>query len=210
MQQQGGKTMLDFSQPFLEKGEKLVCFGDSLTFATNSYVSHLQEALPEIEVIKSGRGGDKTTWALTRLESAVLAHKPDAVLIMLGVNDALVGHGIWADEPSLSPETYYENLIWIVHLCRLQGIKKFSIATAFGIEGERYIDYGNRLAPFYLAARNAADRTGARLVPLDCLFTELRNGAPLAQQAVTTDGIHPTEEVQKKIAECMLDAWKMR
>ena len=56
--------MLDFSQPFLEKGEKLVCFGDSLTAGDSSYVSYLQTALPDNEIINAGRGGDKTTWAL--------------------------------------------------------------------------------------------------------------------------------------------------
>ena len=39
--------MLDFSSPFLEKGEKLVCFGDSLTAQQCSYVNHLKAALPD-------------------------------------------------------------------------------------------------------------------------------------------------------------------
>ena len=30
--------MLDLTKPFLEKGDKVVCFGDSLTFGENSYV----------------------------------------------------------------------------------------------------------------------------------------------------------------------------
>ena len=162
--------MLDFSQPFLEKGEKLVCFGDSLTAGDSSYVSYLQKTLPDNEIINAGRGGDKTTWALTRLEEAVLSHNPDAVLIFLGANDAAVGRAVWADEPTVTVEAYRCNLVWIAHLCRLRGVKKFSVATAFGFEGPSFLEQGKIIEPYYLAAREAADEIGARLVPLDILF----------------------------------------
>ena len=202
--------MLDFSQPFLEKGEKLVCFGDSLTAGGSSYVSHLTAALPDNEIINAGRGGDKTTWALTRLEEAVLSHAPDALLIFLGANDAAVGRGIWADEPVVTPEAYRCNLVWIAHLCRLRGVKKFSVATAFGFEGPSYLGHGRVLEPYYFAAREAADEIGARIVPLDTLFEKLRNGAPLCEMVVTRDGTHPLPETQKAIADAMLEAWAMK
>ena len=201
--------MLDFSQPFLEKGEKLVCFGDSLTAGDASYVSHLKAALPDNEIINAGRGGDKTTWALTRLEEAVLSHAPDALLIFLGANDAAVGRGIWADEPVVTPEAYRCNLVWIAHLCRLRGVKKFSVATAFGFEGPSYLGHGRVLEPYYFAAREAADEIGARIVPLDTLFEKLRKGAPLHELLVTRDGTHPLPETQKLIADAMLEAWAM-
>jgi hypothetical protein len=36
-----------------------------------------------------------------------------------------------------------DNLIWIIHLCRLTGIKKFSIATpAWQFEGAAMASYG--------------------------------------------------------------------
>lgn len=201
--------MLDFSQPFLEKGEKLVCFGDSLTAGDSSYVSYLQKTLPDNEIINAGRGGDKTTWALTRLEEAVLSHNPDAVLIFLGANDAAVGRAVWADEPTVTVEAYRCNLVWIAHLCRLRGVKKFSVATAFGFEGPSYIEQGKIIEPYYLAAREAADEIGARLVPLDVLFEKLRKGAPLCDLVVTRDGTHPLPETQKLIADAMLEAWAM-
>ena len=202
--------MLDFSEPFLAKGEKLVCFGDSLTAQDCSYVNTLKAALPDNEIINSGRGGDKTTWALTRLEEAVLSHNPDAVLIFLGANDAAVGRGIWADEPTVTAEAYRCNLVWICHLCRLRGVKKFSIATAFGFEGPSYIAHGRILDPYYLAAREAADEVGARLVPLDVLFEKMRAGTPLGELLVTRDGTHPLPETQEAIANAMLDAWSMK
>ena len=39
--------MLDYSKKFIEKGEKIVFFGDSLTFSNPGYVSILQEKLPD-------------------------------------------------------------------------------------------------------------------------------------------------------------------
>ena len=201
--------MLDFSQPFLEKGEKVVCLGDSLTAGANSYVKFLQEMLPDNTVINSGEGGDKTPHALTRFQPAVLDHKPDALFIFLGANDAAVGRGIWADEPVVTPEAYRCNLVWIAHLCRLRGVKKFSVATAFGFEGPSYLGHGRVLEPYYFAAREAADEIGARIVPLDTLFEKLRKGAPLNELLVTRDGTHPLPETQKLIADAMLEAWAM-
>ncbi|MBR7104474.1 MAG: hypothetical protein IKC65_05995 [Lentisphaeria bacterium] len=201
--------MLDFSAPFLAKGDKLICFGDSLTAQEGSYVGHLQNALPDNEIINAGRGGDKTTWALTRLEQDVLSQSPDAVLIMLGTNDAAVGRAVWADEPTIPPEAYLCNLKWIAHFCRLKGIQKISIATPFGFEGPSFIEQGRIMEPYALAAREAADQMQARLVPLDALFDKLRKGAPLSDMLVTRDGTHPTPEIQKEIAQTMLKAWSM-
>lgn len=57
-------------KPFLEPGDRLVCFGDSLTARPNGYFHFLKEALEPkgIELINSGLGGDKMPAALTRLE----------------------------------------------------------------------------------------------------------------------------------------------
>ena len=58
--------MLDLTTKFLEPGETLICFGDSLTHADPGYVSVLQERLPDNKIINAGVGGDKTPTALMR------------------------------------------------------------------------------------------------------------------------------------------------
>jgi lysophospholipase L1-like esterase len=123
--------MLNFDTPWLEKGDVLICFGDSITANQNGYVKLLEKSLKKhkVKVINAGLGGDKTPAALTRIKSDVISHKPDAVLIALGTNDCAVGRYQWADEPTVPPEAYKANLIWIVHVCKLAGIKKYSIAT---------------------------------------------------------------------------------
>lgn len=208
--------MLDqLRAPWLKAGEKLICFGDSLTAADPGYVAILQRKLGAhgIEVIRAGRGGDKTPWALTRLVSDVIEKKPDAVNIFLGTNDAAVGRGIWADEPHVEPEVYKGNLIWMIHLCRQFGnIRKFSITTpTASFESDTLLMHGDVLTPYCRMAREAAEESQALLVPLDVLFTRARvqHAAETSPDGklYTTDGTHMTPEGNLLIAEAMLKTW---
>jgi len=207
--------MLNFDAPWLEKNDTLVCLGDSLTAAKDGYVKILEDKLKKlkIKVINAGVGGDKTPTALTRLRTDVIALKPDAVSIFLGANDAAVGRGVWADEPRVEPEAYKNNLIWIVHLCRLAGIKKFSIATpAFQFEGAALASYGNTLPRYCVAAREAAEESDSRLAPLDAMFAQewLQNsGKAQSGLLLTRDGVHMTPAGNQLIASTMLTAWKL-
>jgi len=201
--------MLDLTKPFLADGNKLICFGDSLTAQENSYVTALARELSRNTVVNAGLGGDKTPAALLRMEKDVFEQNPDAVLIMLGTNDAAVGRERWADEPMISAEAYRCNLVWMIHLCRLRGIGKISIATPFGFEGRSFLAYGARSSAYALAARDAADEMKIPLVPLDCLFSKLRGNTPLTELAVTRDGTHPTAQSQQAIARTMLETWNL-
>ena len=133
-------------EPWLKPGEKLVCFGDSITAGKGYYIKHLRAALETngITVVNAGRSGDKTPMALTRIGD-VAAEKPDAVVIFFGANDSLVGKARWRDEPTVSPEAYRDNLIWMIHYLRLRGVKKFSIVAPPGCcEGVRSSGMGWR------------------------------------------------------------------
>ena len=204
--------MLNLNLLWLEHGETLICFGDSLT-ASNAYVKILQQKLAEfkITVINAGHDGDKTPTALSRLHKDVLAHKPDAVCIFLGTNDAAVGRGEWADEPTVPPEVYKYNLIWIIHLCKLAGIKKFSVVTpAWNFTGTAFYRQGNILSVYCRMAREAVDYSGARLVPLDAAFAnELAKAPDKISWLHTADGVHMSELGNALIAKTILEAWKM-
>ena len=69
---------------------KIVCFGDSLTSCGGEggrYSDMLRKSLPEYEVINSGKGGDTIGGGLARLETAVLAHRAQYLVVGLGAND---------------------------------------------------------------------------------------------------------------------------
>ncbi|MDD2708142.1 MAG: GDSL-type esterase/lipase family protein [Verrucomicrobiae bacterium] len=205
--------MITSQLPWLKEKETLVCFGDSLTAAVDGYVKILTGRLGAQghKVIGSGRGGDKTPWALTRLQTAVIDHKPDAVSIFLGTNDSAIGHGKWADEPKVTPETYRYNLMWIIYLCQKEGIKKFSITPPlYRFEGESYAMHGDVMGPYCLAAREAADEMGALFVPADIVFAEEWARHPgHTGLLLTTDGVHLTNKGNQMVADAMLKAWGM-
>lgn len=73
----------------------LVCFGDSLTQGTigASYVERLRAALPEARVVNAGVNGDTVLNLLRRVERDVVALRPDAVTILIGLNDLGTAYG---------------------------------------------------------------------------------------------------------------------
>ena len=201
-------------EPWLKRGETLLCFGDSLTAATSGYVSMLEAALaPQgIRVINAVLGGDKTPHALTRLCSDVIAQNPDAVSIFFGANDSVIGRGCWRDEPVVEPLTYRDNLIWMIHICRLKksSIRKFSIAAPSGrIEGDSWHEFGDIRHDYCLMARQAADIANALFVPLDTVMDQVRDTMPATDNGLklTRDGVHPTSDGYRLIADTMLKSW---
>jgi lysophospholipase L1-like esterase len=199
-------------KPWLKKNETVICFGDSMTAPKDGYVALLAEALKplKIRVINAGLGGDKTPAALTRLDRDVIARKPDAVSIFLGGNDGVIGHGRWADEPRVTPEAYRCNLVWIIHLCRLKGIKKFSITPPLYYEDPLWTEYGEPFSLYRLAARQAADEMGARLVSADVAFQQEWQKHPgHSGMLLTVDGAHLNAAGHRVVADATLRAWKM-
>jgi len=206
--------MINYEKPWLSTGETLVCFGDSITASVTGYTAILQKHLAKknIKVINAGRGGDKTPWALTRLESDVIALKPDAVSIFLGTNDCAVGRAQWADEPMVSPEAYKSNLIWIIHLCRLKNINKFSITPPLGrFEGQARLDYGDIIAEYCSAAREAASIMKVQCVPADAACDMERQKHNAGDTILlTVDGIHLNEKGNSLVADTMLTTWGLQ
>lgn len=202
-------------EPWLKSGETLLCFGDSLT-AQGGYVSILSNELAAagVRVVNGGKSGDKTPTALARLARTVEAVQPDAMLLFFGANDAVIGRAQWRDEPKIAPETYRDNLEWIVHYCRMNtGVRKFSIAPPTGgIEGPNGYPFGEIRRNYCLMAREAADQSDAVFVPLDSAFEceRMRRMEDAKGLKLTSDGIHLNAEGNRIAAETMLRAWRMK
>lgn len=74
----------------------LVCLGDSITegMIGASYVDELHACVPSVRVINSGVNGDTVLHLLRRAERDVIAHQPDVVTIMVGLNDLTTAYGL--------------------------------------------------------------------------------------------------------------------
>jgi Lysophospholipase L1 and related esterases len=70
---------------------KIVLFGDSLTWGGygGSYARELALLRPQHTWINAAVGGNTVINLLRRVEADVIAHQPDGVFIMIGVNDAI-------------------------------------------------------------------------------------------------------------------------
>jgi len=198
--------------PWLKPGETLACYGDSIT-ALPGYFAIISNRLSGVGVkaVNVGRSGDNSATALMRIDE-VVAKKPDAVMIFFGTNDSAAGRGRWVGEPSIEPETYRDNVLWMIHYLRQKGVKKFSVvATAGRIEGKGYLEFGKRRDLYNLMTRQIAERANALFVPLDIVFDEAREGrkADAHGRIFTVDDVHLTPEGSALAAETMLKAWGM-
>ncbi|MBZ0289475.1 MAG: hypothetical protein K8I30_17775, partial [Anaerolineae bacterium] len=112
---------------------KIVFFGDSLTQGTMgvSYVDKVAKGLRGHHFINAGVNGDTSLNLYRRLDKDVIAHRPDGVFLMIGVNDA-ISHVETAARPyfqlvkripngKMSPIAFRENMRAI--LARLQTVK---------------------------------------------------------------------------------------
>ena len=198
----------------LGKNAVLVCFGDSITQGdeTGGYVELLRNFLkagyPErnIRVVNAGIGGNRTPDLLARLEKDVIARKPNAVLINIGVND--VGWGFDEFNPrrehpngdgplGVSLPAYEANLSEIADRLR-EGCDAeiiFATPTVLGEDIDNPDSLRNiRLKDYVAAMRRVAEAKGAVIAPTHEQFTAtIRAGKSVNPDFhLTTDGVHMT------------------
>ena len=170
-------THQDFDN--LSAGQKIIAFGDSLTYGTGAtsgkdYPSQLSKMVSR-PVINAGISGDTTARALERLERDVLAYSPDIVLITLGGNDLKNG---------IDAEAAFENLKMIVNLIHNQGARV--------IIGGLSIPFRDR--GFGKGFKKLADETDAVLIP------NILDGI-MGNRKLMSDPIHPNDAGYKIMAE---------
>jgi lysophospholipase L1-like esterase len=202
--------MLDLTTKFLEPGETLVCFGDSLTHADPGYVSILQERLPENTVINAGVGGDTTNSAKARFKKDVLNKNPDIVFISLGVNDCAIDMARYVDL-----ETYKANMAYFIDECQKIGAKVIvNIPTPVVDEqyltrhkAEPFEPYGgpNGIVTVYAdACREVAIEKGVAFADLNAYFQGLDGG----YAKYFPDGVHPNDTGYKMYANVAMEAYQ--
>ena len=175
--------------PVVAQERVVLAFGDSLTAGHGVLPEEAYPALLEARlrregyayrVVNAGVSGDTTAGARRRLPWA-LRTKPSVVIVALGANDGLRGRPVASMRDDLA-----------------------SIVDGFADTGARVLLAGMRLPPNYgepytrqfaAAFGEVARRRGVAFMPF--LLADVAGDARLNQ----ADGIHPTADGQRVIAE---------
>lgn len=167
----------------------VVALGDSLTAGQGVPRDEAYPALLEARlhregyayrVVNAGVSGDTSAGGLRRVDW-VLRTKPDVVIVALGANDGLRG---------LSVDALRQNLEAIVTRLRAAGARV--LLAGMRVPPNYGDDYARAFAAVFPAV---AKRTGVPLAPF--LLEDVAGDTRLNQP----DGIHPTPEGQRIVAE---------
>jgi acyl-CoA thioesterase-1 len=180
-----------------ERDRPVVLFlGDSLTAgygltAEEAYPARIQQRIDadglDFRVVNAGVSGDTSAGGLRRIDW--LLRQPVAVLVLaLGGNDMLRGHDLGA---------LRENLRGIIAETRARHPDAHVVIAGMRAPTNLGRDYVNR---FEATFRELARETGATLIPF------LLEGVAADRALNQRDGIHPTAEGQRVIADTVWDA----
>lgn len=199
----------------LKDGDTIVFLGDSITqqgAGPNGYVTLFREAIEKsrpdsgIKVIGAGVGGHKVPNLEARLDKDVLAHKPNVVVIYIGIND------VWHSTSGQGTEIglYESGLRSLVNRCTEAGARVI-LATPSVInekhDGSNPLD--KMLDEYSAVSRKVAMETGATLLDLRAAFvSNLKeyNTANEPTGILTGDGVHLNDAGNRFVAVRMLEA----
>ena len=183
-----------------QKKQKVIFFGDSITQAgvgPTGYITKLGELLKaksmnnRFELAGAGIGGNKVYDLYLRMDSDVVAKRPDVVVIWVGVNDvwhkSMFGTGTDPDKF----EKFYTAIIK-----KLQATNVKVIVTTPAAIGEK-TDFSNPqdgdLNEYAKIIRKIADTNHCGLVDLRKKFLEYdlkKNAGNERSGVLTSDGVH--------------------
>jgi lysophospholipase L1-like esterase len=164
---------------------------------------------PELAVrfLNKGIGGNRITDLKLRWKDDVLYHRPDVLVMMIGIND-LHSH-LRGAEGGVSPELFAETYDSLLALTRRELACDVTLLSPFYISrdhgGDTFRSRVLELIPRYVdTVRAMAQKHGARFVDLHALFQrhlELREADTFCPEPV-----HPNHTGHLIIAEAMMDA----
>ena len=195
---------------------KIIFFGDSITDCDrdrnddkslgNGYVKILADKLrpiypdTDIELINKGISGNEVCDLLARVESDVIDLKPDAVVIMIGINNTL--HRYSRDK-ELDLVKFKEDLTELLTKLKAAGIviiflEPFLLPAPDKLRMRRL--FNEELKIVNEVALSIADE----FVAYDEMFNGLAIGIPYTEYSL--DGVHPTHRGSRLIADTAIKA----
>ncbi len=195
---------------------RIVFLGDSITDCErdradinslgNGYVKILADKLrpiypdTDIELINKGVAGDEIKDVLARADSDVIALKPDAVVIMAGINDTV--HDFKTDK-QLDLKNLEGNFKELLKKLKKEGIviiflEPFLLPAPDKLRMRKL--FSSELAVLNKVALKYADE----VVAYDEMFNGLAESIPYTEYSL--DGVHPTHRGSRLIADQAIKA----
>ena len=185
---------------------KIVGFGDSITgvyYHTGGRRAWpemlgvaLQRVYPQakLEMINAGVSGGNTASGLARMAKDVLAHQPDLVVIMFGMND-VVAHG---------PEVYEANLRTMVAKCRAINAQVL-LCTPNWIAPNNGSRDLTKLTAYAEIVRKVAAELAVPLTDCFAVYEAAHARDVREWTKLMSDGIHPNMRGHELFAESMAE-----
>lgn len=194
----------------------VVFAGDSITHAGRSeadplgsgYARHAAQALGlDIERCHNTA---MPGWTTVEVEAVwaqgVLAHDPDLVVVLAGINDAhrSLVDGIVETEPA----AVERRLARMFGAAKAQGARVVAIAPFMLVDGhtsDRHaLDLAGAVPAYAEAVRAAAAQAGAEVVDVQSVFDDVFRSRPASD--FSHDGVHPNAAAHTVIAETLVHA----
>lgn len=195
---------------------KIVFFGDSITDCDrdrndesslgNGYVKILADKLrpiypdTDIELINKGVSGNEVCDLLARVESDVIAHNPDAVVIMIGINNTI--HKFkYGKELNLAQ--FEADLTELISRLKEAGIVVIFLEPFLLPAPDKL-----RMRKLFNEELKIISRVAGGLADEFVAFDEMFNGAAerLPYTEYSEDGVHPTHRGSRLIADTAIKA----
>jgi lysophospholipase L1-like esterase len=199
----------------LKDAETIVFLGDSITqqgAGEKGYVTLFRQAVEKsrpdsgIKVIGAGIGGHKVPDLEARLDKDVLAHKPNVVVIYIGIND--VWHSTRGQGTDIA--AFESGLRNLIKRCNDAGARVvLSTPSVIGEKHDGTNDLDKMLDEYSNVSRKVAMETEATLLDLQAAFIanlKVYNTANEPKGILTTDGVHLNEAGNRFVAVRMLEA----
>lgn len=199
----------------LQKGERIVFLGDSITQAgagPGGYVTLVRESLkashPDlgIEVLGAGISGNKVPDLERRLEKDVLAKKPTLVVIYIGIND------VWHSQSGRGTpkEAFDKGLRGLIEQIRAAGARVLlCTASVIGEKTDGSNPLDKMLDEYCDVSREVAASTKTPLLDLRKAFLEhlkAHNPKNESKGLLTSDTVHLNAAGNQFVAQQMLAA----
>lgn len=192
----------------------IVLTGDSITDAGRDrtdptslgegYPALVAQTLPDQRVVNTGISGNRVVDLLARWHDDVLVHAPAVLSIKIGINDTWRRYD--SDDPT-SVEQFESGYRDLVTRARDAGVGRIMLVEPFllPVRPDQW-DWREDLDPKIQAVRRIALDLGTDYVATDGPLTQ--RAAAVGPAALAYDGVHPTPDGHRFLADLWLDAYR--